>query len=72
MPARVEETMGESRAMVRLGGVVQEVSTLLLEDVRPGEYVIVHVGFALARVDPDEALRTLSLMDEMSGKTGGS
>lgn len=71
LPALVEEVFAESRARVRVGGVLQEVSTVLLDGVVPGEYVIVHVGFALAKVDQAQALRTLSLMDEIATSEGG-
>jgi hydrogenase expression/formation protein HypC len=50
---------------VELGGVRQPVSFSLLPDVAPGEYVIVHAGFALERLDEDEARRTLELIKEL-------
>jgi hydrogenase expression/formation protein HypC len=51
-------------ARVTLGGVSKVVSIALVEDVRVGDYVLLHVGYALTRLDPDEAERTLSLMRE--------
>ena len=39
----------------------------VIEDVRMGEYVIVHVGFAISRVDEAEAIRTMELINEMQG-----
>jgi len=71
VPARVEEILGESQARVRLGGVLQEVSTVLVGDLRKGDFVIVHVGFALSRLDPEEAEKTLALMREAAGFEGG-
>jgi len=49
---------------VVVGGTKQVVSTALLDEVAVGDYVIVHVGFALTRLDPEEAQRTLALMAE--------
>ena len=51
-------------AEVSLDGVRMTISTALVEDVVVGDYVIVHVGYALARIDPDEAERTLAMMRE--------
>lgn len=51
-------------ARVTLDGVSMEISIALVEEVEVGDYVIVHVGYALARIDPDEAERTLALMRE--------
>ncbi len=64
IPARVVEINADDQAVVDLGGVRKEVSLALVEDVRLGDYVIVHVGYALTRLDPDEAEKTLTLMAE--------
>jgi len=53
-------------AMVDLGGVRKAVSLALLDDVKAGDYVILHVGYALSKLDPDEAARTLALFSEMN------
>jgi len=47
---------------VSLGGIVKEVSVALIEDPRPGDYVVLHVGYALTRIDEAEAERTLALL----------
>ncbi len=65
IPAKVVELMGVDRAVVEMGGVQKEVSLALVEDVGVGDYVIVHVGFALNKLDPEEAERTLALFAEM-------
>ncbi|BBI99958.1 hydrogenase assembly protein HupF [Ferrigenium kumadai] len=65
IPARVVQIFDGERAVVDMGGVQKEVSLALLEDVSEGDYVIVHVGFALNRLDPEEAERTLALFAEM-------
>jgi hydrogenase expression/formation protein HypC len=64
IPIRVEALLPDQMARVTLGGVSKIVSTALLEDVRVGDYVLLHVGYALTRLDPDEAERTLALMRE--------
>jgi len=61
VPVRVVELVGETSAIVDLGGVRKEISLALVDDVRTGDYVILHVGYALTRLDPDEAQRTLAL-----------
>ena len=63
VPARVVEIRGEA-AVVEIGEVRKEISLILLDDVEIGDFVIVHVGFALSKLDPDEAEKTLSLFAE--------
>lgn len=62
IPIRVEALLPEQMARVTLGGVSKLVSTALVEDVEVGDYVLLHVGYALTRLDPEEAERTLALM----------
>ena len=61
IPARVVEVLEADQATVDLEGVRKRISLALVEDVAPGDYVIVHVGYALNRLDPEEAQRTLEL-----------
>jgi len=65
IPARVIEKKEHDQALVELGGVRKEISLALVDDVEVGDYVIVHVGFALTRLDAEEAERTLALFAEM-------
>jgi hydrogenase expression/formation protein HypC len=58
--------------VVDLGGVRKAVSIALVPGVAVGDYVIVHVGFAIGRLDPAEAERTLALIAEFSGVDLGS
>jgi len=69
-PAQVIELLPAEQAVVDLDGVRKTVSVLLLEDVAIGEYVMVHVGFSLAKVDAEEAAQTLALMKEAMALTG--
>jgi hydrogenase expression/formation protein HypC len=64
IPARVVEIQDNDQAIVDLGGVRKDVSLALVENVAVGDYVILHVGYALTRLDPDEAAKTLALMAE--------
>ena len=64
VPARVVALLEEDRATVSLGGVTMPVSLALVEGVAVDDYVIVHVGYALTRLDRSEAERTLALLAE--------
>lgn len=66
IPARIEQLIDEDRAIVNLGGVRKEISLALVDDVAVGDYVIVHVGYALQKLDEEEAERTLALFSELS------
>jgi len=66
VPARIislNETTG--MAVVDLAGVQKEVSTVLVDDVQNGDYVLIHVGFALHKLSEEEAMSTLALFDEL-------
>lgn len=68
VPGRVldiEERDGTRMARVDFGGVVKEVCLEYLPDLEVGEYAIVHVGFALQRLDEESARQTLALFDEL-------
>jgi hydrogenase expression/formation protein HypC len=61
IPARVVALPEPETALIDVGGVRKRVSLALVDGVAPGDYVIVHVGYALTRLDPAEAERTLAL-----------
>ena len=65
IPAKVIALRDDGLADIELEGVVKEVSLDLVDDVGVGDFVIVHVGYALAKLDPAEAERTLKLFAEM-------
>ena len=67
IPACVEQLVAGDSAIVNLGGVRKEISLALVEDIAVGDYVIVHVGFALQKLDPEEAAQTLALFAEIGG-----
>jgi len=70
IPGKITEVYpseGLSMGMVDFGGVRREVCLAYVADeVAPGDYVIVHVGFAISRVDEEEARRTFKLLEELS------
>jgi hydrogenase expression/formation protein HypC len=66
LPAKVIELLPESMAKVEIGGVSKQISLALLDDVQVGDYVVVHVGYALSRLDPEEAARTLAAFQELA------
>ena len=61
IPVRVVELGFDEMAIVDLDGIRKEISLALVDGVGVGVYVILHVGYALARLDADEAERTLAL-----------
>ena len=70
IPAQVIELIDAERAMVEMSGVRKRISTALLDTLAVGDYVIVHVGYALSRLDPDEAAETLRLIAEWAETVG--
>ena len=64
IPARVVALPEPDAALIDVGGVRKRVSLALVEGVAVGDWVIVQVGYALARLDPVEAERTLALFAE--------
>jgi hydrogenase expression/formation protein HypC len=72
IPAKVVELKAGDQAVIDLGGVRKEISLALVEDVSPGDFVIVHVGYALQKVDPLEAERTLALFAGLEASQAGA
>jgi hydrogenase expression/formation protein HypC len=67
IPGRVVEILDEENrlAKVDVSGVLRNVNVGLLDGVRDGDWVLIHVGFALSKVDEDEAHATLALLQQM-------
>ena len=61
VPGQVLETQG-NMATVDVSGVKRRVSIDLVDNVNPGDYVLVHVGFALQKIDEQEALETIETL----------
>ena len=62
IPVQVTEVLPGEMARVTLDGVSKMISTALIEDVAIGDYVVLHVGYALAKIDPEEAEKTLEML----------
>ena len=65
IPARVVQ-VEEGLGMVEVGGVVREASFMLLPDAQVGDYVLLHAGYALQKVDEAEAEETIRLLAELA------
>lgn len=65
----VAEERGLRMASVSFGGVVKKACLEHVPDARPGDYVLVHVGFALSKVDEVEAKKLFALLEELGTLT---
>jgi len=64
IPAEIVALEQGDMAVAAVEGIRKRISTALLDEVAVGDFVLVHVGYALHRLSPDEAERTLALMEE--------
>ena len=64
IPVRIVELAANEMALADVGGIRKEISLALVDDVKVGDYVIAHVGYAINRLDPEEAEKTLALFAE--------
>lgn len=64
VPARVSTIDGEE-AILDYGGIKRKANISMLTDVQIGDYVLVHVGYAISKIDENEALETLALWNEI-------
>jgi hydrogenase expression/formation protein HypC len=62
----VDDTAALATGTVDFGGVRRAVCLAYVPGVRPGDHVLVHVGFALSIIDEDEAARTWALLEELA------
>ncbi|MCP4686935.1 MAG: HypC/HybG/HupF family hydrogenase formation chaperone [Desulfobacterales bacterium] len=63
IPSKIEK-IENSMASIDVDGVKRECSMLLMEDAKVGDYVIVHAGFAIQKIDEVAAMETLSFLKE--------
>jgi len=66
----VQDVEGLRAGRVQFGGIVRQVSLHFVPEANVGDYVMVHVGFAISRVDADEAERTYKLLEEIGALEG--
>jgi hydrogenase expression/formation protein HypC len=65
IPALIKSIKGE-QAVAEIEGVTREVSLQLTPEAKVGDYVLLHTGYAISVIDPEEAEETLKLLREMS------
>ncbi|MEH6473899.1 MAG: HypC/HybG/HupF family hydrogenase formation chaperone [Halopseudomonas sp.] len=65
IPVRIEQLLDDDTALADIGGVKKEVNVALIDDLTIGDYVILHVGYALNKIDPEEAAKTLAMFAEL-------
>jgi len=66
IPAQIVDLLPDEQAIVELDGIRKKVSSTLTPEASIGDYVIVHVGYAIGMLDPDEANQTLRLFEELA------
>ncbi|MEW5725550.1 MAG: HypC/HybG/HupF family hydrogenase formation chaperone [Thermodesulfobacteriota bacterium] len=66
VPALVLEVRPDQMALVDHGGNKREISLFLCEDVGPGDYVIIHAGFAIHKVDEAAARETMEYLEQLA------
>jgi hydrogenase expression/formation protein HypC len=64
IPAMVLKIEGDL-ADVSIGGAIFKAGLQMVENIRPGDYILLHAGFAIQKLDENEALETLELLKEM-------
>ena len=69
VPVKVVEIDGQN-AKVELGGLTRQANITLVPDTRVGDYILLHAGYAIQRLDEKEAEETLSLFNEMAKAAG--
>ncbi len=67
IPMKIVEIKGD-KGTVDVSGVRKEVSLMLIDTASVGEYVLVHAGFAIQRLDEEEAMETIKLIEEIALK----
>lgn len=63
------DVRGVRMAKVEFGGITRDACLQCVPDASVGDYVVVHVGFAISKIDPEEAARTYRLLEEMGQLT---
>ena len=64
IPMKVVKIDGD-HGVVASGGVTRKANLILMKDIKPGDYVLLHAGFAIAKVKPEEARETIKLVREL-------
>ena len=72
IPVKVVELLEGDQATVDVGGVRKAISLALVDGIAVGDYVILHVGYAIQKLDPEEAEKTLALFAELGENLGAA
>lgn len=72
IPVKVVELLDGDQAVVDVGGVRKEISLALVDGIAVGDYVILHVGYAIQKLDSEEAEKTLALFAELGENLGAA
>ena len=65
IPVQIREVIDGERALASVGGIVREINVALVDNLATDDWVILHVGYALSKLDEAEARRTLETMTEL-------
>ena len=65
IPYKILEVKENNRAEIEVSGKRQEISTLLVPEVKVGDYVLIYLGFATAKIDEEEAIEVMRLYQEI-------
>ncbi len=71
-PMRLQEILPDNYGRAELDGVSRRVSLRLLEDARIGDYLLVHAGYAIEKVSPENAEAQLAILNELKSGLSGS
>jgi hydrogenase expression/formation protein HypC len=71
VPMRLMEITGEGTGKVDSGGIRTDVSLMMLPDAKVDDYIIIHAGFGIEILDPEEAQIRLNLFHELAEATAG-
>lgn len=68
IPVRIVDLLGDDRALFEVGGIRKEISLALVDGIEVGDYVVAHVGYAIGKLDQDEAEKTLALLADLAAR----
>lgn len=70
VPGKILKIRGNMRADVEIGGAIREVGLDMVPEAKEGDYVLVHIGYAIQTVDEEEARETLKFLEELAEADG--
>ncbi len=70
VPGKILKIKDNMRAEVEIGGAIREVGLDMVPEAKEGDYVLVHIGYAIQTVDEEEARETLKFLEELAEADG--